>query len=151
MNRRSFVFAAVIAGLAMGALGNLPVVNLVNCLLCLWTWLGGALAVILYRRFEHSAQPLSAGQGAGLGAVAGLVGAVFGALVFLVTASVSMTLFKDLSLAFHVEGDLPVEPGSTGWYLAQTGVFLVIDVVLYPLFGALGGLITANMTRAKAA
>ena len=47
MNTRSFVLSALIAGAAIGVLANLPVLNLINCFLCLWVWIGGLLAVFL--------------------------------------------------------------------------------------------------------
>jgi hypothetical protein len=82
MNTRSALWAVLIAGVVMALLGNLPLLNLVNCILCLWAWLGGALAVFVYRRFQRGQPGPTAGQGAGLGALSGLVGALTGAAVY---------------------------------------------------------------------
>jgi hypothetical protein len=149
MNTRSFVFATLIAGAAMGLLGNLPVLNLVNCLLCLWVWLGGALAVILYRRFQGGAYIPTPGQGAGLGAVAGLIGAVIGFGVYLLTAAITTPIMESLIRVLDVEGGVVPQPLNSGGALGGALFFLLIDLGLYPLFGALSGLITANMLKSR--
>ncbi|MFN8473022.1 MAG: hypothetical protein U0822_12615 [Anaerolineae bacterium] len=146
MNGRSFMLAALIAGAVMGALGNLPVFNLINCFLCIWVWVGGFLAVYLYRRFEHEVSVLSPGQGAGVGALAGLIGAFFGIVVYALTSVISMPLFADVARFLQVEGDVPFKSGLPGLpeIVGSALVFLVLDIVLYPLFGAISGFIAAS-------
>lgn len=63
--------AAVIGGLIAGVLSGLPIIS--GCCF-LWAIAGGALAVFLY--LKNSPAPLSMGDGAKLGAMAGVVGAV---------------------------------------------------------------------------
>ena len=145
MNTRSFVLSALIAGAAIGVLANLPVLNLVNCFLCLWVWIGGLLAVFLYRRFQHGESGLSGAQGAGLGAVSGLVGAFVGVVVYALTSFISMPLFASLARFLEVEGDLPFESGGAPFLIASTFFFFALNVVAYPLFGALSGLIAASL------
>jgi hypothetical protein len=149
MNTRSFGLAVLIAGAVMALLGNLPIVNLVNCLLCIWVWLGGGLAVLTYRRLEHGQPGPSGPQGAGLGAVSGLIGAALGFGVFLLTAAISTPIMENLARALKIEGDMPFGSASPGGSLGGALIFLVLDLVLYPLFGALGGLITANIARSR--
>ncbi|MFN8483974.1 MAG: hypothetical protein U0768_13120 [Anaerolineae bacterium] len=147
MNRRSFMLAALIAGAAIGALGNLPLFNLINCFLCIWVWVGGFLAVYLYRRFEHGVSVLSPGQGAGVGALAGLIGAFVGIVVYSLTSFISAPLFGAVERALQIEGDVPFQSGVAGVpeIIGSALVFLLLDVVLYPLFGAISGLIAASM------
>ena len=111
MNSRSFFLSALIAGVAIGLLGNLPVLNLINCFLCIWVWVGGILAVFLYRRFEHGGPGLTGGQGAGLGALSGLIGAFVGVVVYALTSFISMPLFNNLARSFDIQGDLPWDAG----------------------------------------
>jgi hypothetical protein len=146
MNSRAFILSALIAGVIIGVLGNLPLLNLINCFLCLWVWVGGILAVVFYRKFLHGGPDLTPGQGAGLGAIAGLIGAFVGVVVYAATSFISMPLFARLAEFLQVEGDLPfrMEPGSV---LASTFAFFLMDVVLYPLFGALSGLVGASLFR----
>ncbi len=51
---------------------------------------------------------------------------------------------SSLAQALKVEGDLPFGTQNPGSALGGMLFFLVFDIVLYPLFGALGGLITAK-------
>lgn len=147
MNSRSFFLAALIAGGAVGLLGNLPLLNLVNCVLCLWVWVGGFLAVYLYRRFEHGAADLTGGQGAGLGALAGLIGALIGVVVYALTAAISAPLLNRLASSLQVDTDLPWQAGNGSGILASLLFFLVADIILYPLFGALAGYAAVALTR----
>lgn len=146
MNTRSFLLSALISGAVIGILANLPVLNLINCFLCIWVWVGGILAVYLYQRFQREGPSLTGGQGAGLGAVAGLIGAFIGVIVYALTSFISTPLFQGLANLFDI-GDLPFTSG--GW----TGVFIsaffffTIDAILYPLFGALSGLLGASLFK----
>jgi hypothetical protein len=145
MNTRYFLISALIAGVVIGLLGNLPLLNLVNCILCLWVWLGGILAVWLYRRYQRGGAGLSIAQGAGLGALSGLIGALVGVVVFAITSSVTMPLMNSLAQALQIEGDLPFQSGGIGAIVSQAIFFLILDLVLYPIFGAIGGLIAASL------
>jgi len=145
MNSRAFWLSTLIAGSLMGLVANLPILNLVNCFLCIWIWLGGALAVYLYRRFHPAGVAPTVGQGALIGIVAGLIAAVVGAVVFTVTGAISMPLFNSLARAFQIEGELPFQSGSFGEFLGVSAGFFVLNLILYPLFGALGAMIAASL------
>lgn len=149
MNIRSFLLSSLIAGVVIGLLGNLPLLNFVNCILCLWVWVGGLLAVYVYGRFQRSQTSLSPAQGAGLGALSGLIGALVGALIFLGTSALSMPLMQGLARSLQLEGDLPFLMGGAGESLTAALIFLALDVVLYPLFGALGGLIGVAVLKPR--
>ncbi len=135
----------------MGLLGNLPLLNIVNCILCLWVWLGGGLAVIFYRRFQRGGPDPSTGQAAALGAIAGVIGALIGAVVYFATASISAPIMEGMMRALDVQSDLQFGAQNPGSALGGTLTFMVIDLVLYPIFGALGGLVTANIIRNRSA
>ena len=150
MNKRSQWLSVLIAGAAIGILGNLPLLNLVNCILCIWVWIGGSVAVLFYRRFQGGRAP-TAQQGAGLGALSGLVGAAIGFLVFLVTGPLLTSIFNSIASTLQAEGELPFQSGPPGGNVTAAFIFLAVDAVLYPIFGALGGLITANLMKEKPA
>lgn len=151
MNTRSFALSALIAGVVIGFLGNLPILNLINCALCVWVWFGGALAVFLYQRFEKGAVLLSAAQAAGLGAIAGFIGDLVGVVVFAATSTLSIPLFNSLARSLQWEGDLPFRTGGPGDVIGTAFVFLVINAVLYPLFGALGAMIASSLLKKPSA
>jgi hypothetical protein len=147
MNSRSFVLSALIAGAAIGLLANLPVLNIINCFLCLWVWVGGILAVFLYRQFQQGGADLTPGQGAGLGAISGLIGAFVGVVVNAATSFISIPMFERLAAYFQAQGDLPFRTGGLGALVASTFFFFALDVVAYPVFGAISGLIGASLLR----
>jgi len=63
---------ALIGGVSIRPIVGDTVVNLVNVCCCLWALIGGLLASYLY--IKNSPIPARAGDGAILGALAGLVG-----------------------------------------------------------------------------
>jgi len=151
MNTRAFILSILIAGLITGVLGNLPLLNLINCALCIFAWLGGFLAVLFYKRFQHGGPVATPGQGAGLGALTGLIGAFVGAVVYAITSPFSFPLFTSLARFLQIEGDLPFTRGAGLWEIVATAFFfLIVDAILYPLFGALAGLITASIIKEPA-
>jgi len=147
MNTRSFLLSALIGGAVIGVLANLPLLNLINCFLCIWVWLGGIFTVYLYQRFQKGGPSITAGQGAGLGAVAGLIGAFVGVIVYALTSFISMPIFTSLARFFEVEGDLPFQSGGLWGVFISAFFFFTFDAVLYPLFGALSGLIGASLFK----
>lgn len=149
MNTRSFLLSSLIAGIVIGLLGNLPLLNFVNCLLCLWVWVGGFFAVYVYGRYERGRPSLTLAQGAGLGALSGLIGALFGTLVLLGTSSLTLPLMQGLARALQIEGDALLGSGGFGETLTVALILLGLDIVLYPLFGALGGVIGVSVLTAK--
>ena len=64
---------ALIGGVLLGLLSVIPFVNALNICCCLWAILGGMLASYLY--VKNSPTPASAGDGAIVGAIAGIIGA----------------------------------------------------------------------------
>ena len=65
---------ALIGGVLLGLLSVIPFVNALNICCCLWAILGGMLASYLY--VKNSPTPATPGDGALVGALAGLIGAV---------------------------------------------------------------------------
>ena len=70
---------ALIGGVVLGLLSVIPFVSAVNVCCCLWAILGGMLATYLY--VKNSPTPATPGDGAMLGALAGLVGAVISVIL----------------------------------------------------------------------
>jgi|SRR6266436_1202422 len=83
--------SAVIGGLLLGFLSAIPLVKLVDFCCCAWALLGGALAVKLY--IGKSAKPVTVGEGAGIGAIAGLVGGVVYVIVGLPLSLLTGNMF----------------------------------------------------------
>ena len=128
MNTRSLFLSALIAGVVIGLLGNLPILNIINCFLCIWVWVGAFLAVMLYRRYEPGVS-LTTGQGAGIGALAGLVGACVGVLINLLTSFISTPVYDSIARFFDV--DMPFRGGDLIGALISAFFFFALDVVFY--------------------
>ena len=74
-----FFKPAITGGLFLGALSTLPLLNLGNCLCCLWIQGGGGIAAWLLNKQRPGT--LNYGDGALVGLLSGLVGAVVYSLV----------------------------------------------------------------------
>jgi hypothetical protein len=143
MNTRAFLLASLIAGVAIGLFGGLPIISLANCILCIWVWLGAMLAVWLYRKLEGSKPNLTATQGMLLGLVSGVIGAVIVWLLSLLTKDAASDMIASIATSAGI--DLPAGLLGGGFTLIR----LVIDLVLYSIFGVVGGLIGASVFKTK--
>jgi hypothetical protein len=70
---------ALIGGVLLGLLSVIPFVSALNVCCCLWAILGGMLASYLY--VKNSPTPATAGDGAIIGALAGVTGAVVALII----------------------------------------------------------------------
>jgi hypothetical protein len=144
MDNKTMFLAALVGGLVMVVLTQVPVLNLINCLICAGLWIGGIAAVWFYRR--QTGQFVSGGQGAVLGAIAGLIGAVLGAIVG--------TIFGGALLSSMIAADPTGTASDLLGGLAVSGtvsiVGFIFNIILYPLFGAIGGAAYASIAKPPA-
>ncbi|HEY3131978.1 MAG TPA: hypothetical protein VGL91_21155 [Acidobacteriota bacterium] len=70
---------ALIGGIILAGGSTIPVVNFLNCLCCAWLVMGGAAASYLY--IKDSPVKVTTGDGAILGALAGVAGSVLNTLL----------------------------------------------------------------------
>jgi hypothetical protein len=134
---------ALLAGVAIGVLSALPVVNLVNACCCAWVIFGGALAAYLMQQ-NHPA-PITAGDGAIVGLMAGLFGAVVSTLL-----SIPLTLMMGPFQAQMIERmlesarDLPPEARQVLESMrggAAIGIGLIFNFIMMACAGAVFGLV----------
>jgi hypothetical protein len=140
---------ALLAGVAIGVLSSLPVVNLANLCCCAWVLFGGALASYLMQQ-NHPA-PITAGDGATVGLLAGVVGAVAGTLIS-IPISVAMGPFQAdmVERVLQSARDMPpeardiLENMQTGPAIG-VGLFFSFLAMLVAgcFFGLIGGLLGA--------
>lgn len=159
MNNKSLMIAAGIGGVVMGLVSGIPGLSLVNCLCCAGLWGSGILAVFLYRATNKEQPGLSVGQGALLGLLAGLVGGVLGAILSGIGGLIlgagadpaaALAQFQQIPGAEEYLSQIPPEmlsgaSGAGGNFFSS----LLCNVVLYPLFGALGGVIATALIWKK--
>jgi hypothetical protein len=120
---------ALLGGLIAGILSVIPFVS--TCC-CLWSILGGLLASYLY--IKSSPAPVTPGEAAGLGAMAGAVGA----LIYLIIGLPITLIFGTAQMEEAIRRT-GVEIPLGGIALALLGVFLVAVMIL--IFTTLGGIL----------
>ena len=75
------------------------------------------------------------------------MGAIVGAITYFATASLSQPIMNAVAQALNV--NMPVGIQDPGSALGGMLGFLLLDLILYPGFGALGGLVTASILKPK--
>jgi len=150
---------ALIGGSVIGILSTVPIINMGNCLCCMWILLGGFIGTYFYWRELPPGHELSSGEGAVIGLLSGIFGALFGTLLgYFFMAVVGFNPGQEfLQSILESRGDLSPEieeflkefqmRGGLHPFFITIGLFfaLVVDSV----FGAVGGIIGAAILRKK--
>ena len=146
--------AVLIGGVTLGLLSAIPPISFANMCCCVWVLGGGALASYLYVRRSQS--PVLLGQGAELGALAGVVGTV-------VAHSIGIPLglilgdsfnefiakaFENLNPQAGEEVRRAVEAAQAQTFVQKLPVILAtaaFNTVIYIAFATLGGLLGVKL------
>jgi hypothetical protein len=151
MNTRYLLLSAAITGTLAALLTVTPIANLVNCLVCGWLWIGGLAAVWMYR--ENTGEYVNNRDGIILGLLSGLFGAAVATILSAVTGMSASTPIPAAQLA-QIEQQFGEQAASYIRLLASPATSLtltiVINLVIYSLFGLIGGLIGASVFKSKA-
>jgi hypothetical protein len=146
-------------GLVMGLLSALPLIQMGNACCCLWVVTGGVVAAYLLQ--QNSQAPITAGEGAVAGLLAGIVGAVVQTIIS-IPVDLLMAPIQRAMLERAVGMAGPMPPGlreMADSYLAQSGQTTALVVVVRSIvglffalfvgviFSTLGGLLGASIFR----
>ena len=141
---------ALLGGLVMGVLSALPIISAGNLCCCLWIVSGGGAAAYLLQQSQLA--PLTDGDGALVGVLAGLVGA-FLYLVFSIPITFLVAPLQRQVLARLMERANGMPPefreymgGYVGGVVGLIFGFLFM-LVLGAIFSTLGGLLGAVFFR----
>ena len=151
---------AVIGGVVLGVLSSIPFVNLGNCLCCLWVIGGGALAANFY--IKKSPEPVSVGEGALVGLLAGLIGTVIVLFVGLPLALLTGPLMQNMivqlyeqvspELARAMQTELAKQADmSIGEKLLQMLPFQLLNLVITVAMATVGGVIGVSLFEKRKA
>jgi hypothetical protein len=148
MNSR-FAQPALVGGLVVGVLSALPIVSAGNVCCCLWVVCGGVAAAYLLQ--QNQTAPLTAGDGALVGLMAGAIGAFVSLLlsipITMVLAPMERAFFEQLSSS----GRMPpaLRGYMNGSVSVSIGLILQFLFMLFvgPGFSTLGGLLGAAIFR----
>ena len=138
---------ALLGGVFIGVLSALPFISAANCCCCLWVIGGGVLAV--YLRQQNSLVAIQPSEGALLGLMAGAIGGVIAAVLgFAFAAVIGPWQNEFFRRIMEANQDTPPElreamermmAGGALGAMALAG--MVFNVVIYSVFGLLGGLL----------
>jgi hypothetical protein len=142
MNVKNLIISSLIGGIVIAAVANIPVLNFVNCLLCIGYWAGAILAVWLYRRFEGT---LTLGQGVAVGAVAGVWSGLINFVIGLLSAAGIATIISAIDQVIPAE-TLDLD----GDFIGRMAVLINVFLVIFNVFlGTIGGLIGGAIFQTK--
>ena len=163
------VRTALICGALIGVISSVPGLSLINCCCCAGVWLGGVLAMYLYKQqFTEGMPPLESSDALLLGLMAGVTGAfvatIINVLIFVLFGPVEMALVK--SIVGRVmdrlaeQGSLPNDMADSireqiNQSMKDAGrmsnIFggLFISLIVYPIFAILGALLGFAIFRPK--
>ena len=139
---------ALIGGVALGIASALPYINYVNTIFCALYIAGGVLACYLYLKGLSTPPASPYGAGAVVGLLAGSLGGVAAAFT---SALMHLSGYGEEKLAQVLEeieqANIQLPPlvmdmmGLNGISVSMVLTMLVSSVVLYAIFGTLGGLL----------
>lgn len=133
MNSKFLWIASLSGAVVTTLVSNLPVLGLVNCLLCAGFWGSAIFAVWLYRRLSGG---LTIRQGVGIGA---LTGACAGLLGFLLSF-IGLAGAGGLSKAFGSVLPTDAVQGMDSMISTLGGIaFNLLGVLFNVIFGTIGG------------
>jgi hypothetical protein len=150
---------ALYGGLVMGVLSALPIISAGNLCCCLWVVGGGVVAA--YALQQRHAAPITPGDGALVGLMAGIVGAFVSLLLSIPISFLVAPMERQIvQRVLENSGNMPPEfremmerysSGDVRVTFAANAVRLVIGLILMLFLGAifstLGGLLGAMIFR----
>lgn len=135
-------------GLLAGILSITPVISILNCVFCLWVVLCGGLTVYVVKRFYSIPGKIPTMK-------AGLAGAIAGGIAGIVTSiptiisresieTVTQEILNQPEFQELLEGAGSTFEESMGQFIV---LFVIVNIVFFLLFGALGGIISNEITK----
>ena len=148
----NFARPALIGGAAIGFLSSLPLINLGNCICCMWVIGGGALASwLLTKQHPGGAGGVTYGDGAFVGVLSGIVGAMIATVISLPSRLSQQEALEELL------NDLPPVEGPIRELILRLlspeisfTTFLVtflMNLIVFSLFAMIGGIIMVAILK----
>src|SRR5689334_15717069 len=142
---------ALLGGLFIGALSSLPIIEKGNLCCCLWVVTGGVLAAWLMQ--QNTPRPVTLGEGA----VAGLLAGLFGVVVMAVIRGTFAVIFGVPNMADEIKRGMEAgarDPEARAFVegmgpLVLLGIFGVVFAMVSMVMATIGGLLGAVIFRRK--
>lgn len=148
--------AALLGGLVGGLLSGLPFIKAGNCCFCLWVMLGGVIAVYIYSKQLYA---MTGGTAALLGMQSGMVSAVVSTIISIPFQLIMTRVaggFQREMIEKMMEQNPDFPPQFRDFMLRMfspefaVGLIIfgfIISLVVFSLFGALGGIIGRSLFK----
>jgi hypothetical protein len=155
--RATLTQPALIGGVVMGVLSALPIVSVANACCCLWIVCGGLVAAYVLQ--QNQSAPITPGDGALVGLLAGIFGALVQVALSIPIGLIIGPMERELmQRVLEMAGNIPPDirdaferysrEGRTGALLILGRIVeLVFWMVIGSLFSTLGGLLGAALFR----
>jgi hypothetical protein len=143
---------ALIGGAFIGIISAIPIINFINCFCCAGVIIGGIVAVRQYQK-NLGGLELTSSEGVTLGLMAGASGALISTiLTTMLTGGVKSQIDKILEYS----SEMPPEFEAALLRIQEMGgelffviVGLVFSLIIYSIFGIIGGLIGVQILKRK--
>jgi hypothetical protein len=138
---------ALLGGVFIGVLSALPFISAANCCCCLWVVAGGVLSV--YLRQQNSPVAIQPSEGALMGLIAGAIGGIIaGVLGYAFALMMGPWQNEFMRRIMEANQDTPPEVREMMERMMAGGAMgafalmgMLINVVMFSVFGLLGGLL----------
>jgi hypothetical protein len=150
-----FLKPALLGGLTLGVLSAVPIIQLGNCIFCLWAQAGGGLAAWLLDKQRPGG--LKYGDGAFAGVISGLIGAFVTTLAAIPIEMITLTPERVAQLQTQIE-QVPISPAfreailqfmTPGFHLSRTLIYLLMNMLVLGLFAMIGGILAVAILNRK--
>jgi hypothetical protein len=141
MNTKHLWIASLIGAVVTTFFANFPIINFVNCLVCLPFWGGPLLAVWFYKRQSGT---MTMNQGIYVGLLTGFLAGVLGFLFSLVGMAGAAGLMNQLRQYMPPEQVPVLFTGATAL------MFTLMGVITNIIFGLIGGMVGGAIWQDKA-
>ena len=143
---------ALIGGALIGIISAIPIISLINCFCCAGVVIGGIVAVHLYNR-NLGGLELTSSEGVVIGLMAGASGALISTiLTSMITGGVKNQINKILEYSNEIPPEIQdalIRIQEMGGNLFFVIVGLVFSMIIFSIFGIIGGLIGVSLFRKK--
>ncbi len=143
---------ALIGGALIGIISAIPVISWINCFCCAGVIIGAILAVHLYNK-NLGGLELTSSEGVVIGLMAGASGALISTIL---TSMITGGVKRQIDQILEYSTEIPPEIQDVLIHIQEMGgnlffiiVGLVFSLIIFSIFGIIGGLIGVSILRKK--
>jgi hypothetical protein len=143
MNTKNMLITGLVGAVITLGLTNIPLLNLVNCLVCAGFWVGPLFAVWLYKRMSGT---ISTKEGIWVGVTAGAIAGVIGFLLSFVGVAGGPGFINEINRFMSPQDQ--IDMSGLGGEIGGI-IFTLIGVIFDIIVGAIGGFVGAAIFKNK--